>query len=365
MSKNSLYLKYRPFQLNDVVGQQHVTKTLKQASIQNKFVHSYMFGGTKGCGKTSSARILANLLTCENPQDGVLCGECQACKTVPRGVATDIIEMDGAKQRKVEDINALIEGVQWSPSVLKKKVVIIDEAHQLSSTAISALLKIVEEPPEYLTFIFCTTEVDKIPNTILSRSQMFNFRKISFENIAGRLKYIAEKEDISISEDALFDLAKLGRGSMRDAIGCFQQIETLANGKKIEAKSVQKYFGLIDRKIAFDIVKNMVDKNVTNVIDLVNDLVVSLANPKGILYEISEVFRNIMILKIQKDGSKWIDLPDYEIETLKEIGKDLNYSQLDSLSQEFSTIHKELEYSINERWVMESTLIRCMAKLRK
>jgi len=363
MSTNVLYLKYRPFQLQDVVGQQHVTKTLKQASIQNKFVHSYLFGGTKGCGKTTSSRILANLLTCDNPQDGVLCRECEACKTIPHGKATDIIELDGAKNRKVEDINSLIEGAQWSPAVLKRKVLIIDEAHQLSSTAISALLKIVEEPPEYLTFVFCTTEVNKIPNTILSRSQLFNFKKINFKHIASRLQYISEQENINISEDALFDIAKLGRGSMRDAIGFLQQIETIAGGKRIESKSVQKYFGVTDRNAAFNIVKNMVQKNLSEVIDEINDLFVSCADAQGILYEISEIFRNIMILKAQKGNSKWVDLPEYEIERLQKIGENLTFNQLDSLSQEFSTIKKELEYSINERWVMESTLIKCMAKL--
>lgn len=363
MSKKALYSKYRPFQLSDVIGQQHVTKTLKQASIDDKFVHSYMFGGVKGTGKTSTARIIANLLNCEDVKDGVLCGECKACKTIPLGVASDVIELDGAKNRKVEDINALIEGAQWSPSVLKKKVMIIDEAHQLTGTAISALLKIVEEPPSYLTFIFCTTEVDKIPNTILSRSQLFNFKKINFKDIAKRLTYIAEQEKIDISEDAVFDIAKLGRGSMRDAIGFLQQIDTIASGKRIEAKSVQKYFGITDRKVALDIVTNMINKNVSTVIDRVNDLVVSCADTKGILYEISEILRNIMILKVQKGDPKWIDLPEYEIQQLIKMGKDLSFDQLNSLSQEFSSVKKELEYSINERWVMESTLIRCMATL--
>ena len=154
MAKNTLYLKYRPLQINDVIGQPYIVSTLKQASIQNRFVHAYLLGGIKGCGKTSTARILANMITCSDIKDGVLCGKCTACTKISSGYATDDIELDGAKNGNVENVVELIDSAKWAPTELKKKIYIIDEAQQLSSKAISAMLKIVEEPPEYLTFIF-------------------------------------------------------------------------------------------------------------------------------------------------------------------------------------------------------------------
>jgi len=178
MRECALYNKYRPKQLDELVGQKYVVATFKQAALNDKFSQTYIFTGNRGCGKTTTARIVANLLTCENVKDGKVCGKCRACQTVPNGMAMDVIELDGAKNRNVEHIESLIEGAQWSPTELKRKVFILDECHQLSDKAISALLKITEEPPAYLTFIFCTTDAHKIPETILSRSQRFNFRKI-------------------------------------------------------------------------------------------------------------------------------------------------------------------------------------------
>lgn len=363
MSKNSLYLKYRPTQLDDLVGQKTFSQTLKQASKYDKFSHAYLFCGTKGCGKTSSSRIVANLMNCDNVKDGRVCGNCRACKSIPFGVAGDVIELDGAKQRKVEDINTLIEGASWSPQELKKKVFIIDEAHQLSSTAISALLKIVEEPPSYLVFIFCTTEPDKLPDTILSRSQRHIFNKISAGDVSGRLRYIAEQECIKIDDGALFSLAKMGRGSMRDAIGYLEQISTAAGEKEITEKAVYKYFGVADRKGVYDLVESMTKGDYSMVMEQCNDMIVASIDVRSLLYEVSEIFRNISMIKIQGEKTKLVDLPDHEIQKLAKLGQSMGLGQLDKLSKEFSTIEKELTYSINKRWIVESTLVRCTARL--
>ena len=248
MGKDALYLKYRPFNLDDLVGQRHVVATLKQASVQDKFAHSYLLSGNKGSGKTTTARILANLLTCDDVKNGKLCGKCPACMKIHNGTAMDVVEMDGAKNRSVDDVEKLIDSARFSPQEFKRKIYIIDECHQLSSTAISALLKIVEEPPEYLTFIFCTTELHKIPDTILSRSQRFNFLKIMSKDVVTRLKFIAESEKININDPALFDIARLGRGSMRDAIGYLEQIATAAAGKQIKSQFKSILGHLIDRE---------------------------------------------------------------------------------------------------------------------
>jgi DNA polymerase III subunit gamma/tau len=365
MSKQTLYLKFRPSQLEDVVGQKFTTSTLKQASISDKFAHAYVFSGNKGCGKTTTARILANLLTCEDVKDGKLCGKCRACQTIKDGMAMDVIELDCAANGNVENVQALIEGANWSPTELKRKVYILDECHQLTARAVSALLKIVEEPPEYLVFIFCTTEAKKIPATILSRAQRFNFKKLTSKDIVERLSYIAKQENIIVTEPALFEIAKISRGCLRDAIVPLEQIATIAANKEITETHVQKYFGLADRQGIVNIISSMADGNMALVLDQVNDLVVASVDVEAIAYEITEAFRNIMILKAQNGKTGLIDLPDHEIEKLKKLGEVIKLGQLDKLAQLFSNIKKELEFSINDRWILESTLIHGTALLRK
>ena len=364
-TKKSLYLKYRPTQLGDIVGQKHVVATLKQASINKEFAHSYLFSGNHGCGKTSVARILASLLTCENNKDGNVCGKCRACKTIHIGASLDVKELDGAANRGIDNVKSLIDSAQWSPQELARKVYIFDECHQLTKEATSALLKILEEPPSYLTFILCTTEVKKILPTILSRCQRFNFSKISSKDIAGRLAFIAQAEKINIENEALMSIAKMARGSMRDAIGYLEQIATVASSKMITAEHIQKYFGVVDRLGILAMVKAIIDGNIPLVLDQVNDMVMASADIKQIMFEVAETFRNTMILKAQKGQTKLIDLPDNEIAELKKISDVLQLSQLLKLAHLFSNIEKKMEFNINERWIMEATLINCVASLRK
>ena len=365
MERNDWHLKFRPFQLEDLVGQKNVVDTLTQASKHDHFANSYFFVGTKGCGKTSSARILATLMTCDNPVEGKLCGKCMACNTVPSDLAMDVIELDGAANGKVDNVQALIKGARWGPNHLKRKVYIIDECHELTGKAVSALLKIVEEPPPYLTFIFCTTEPDKVIDTITSRSQRFDFRKLLSKEIVGRLRYISDKEGVKVTDEALFILAKKSRGSMRDAVVALEQIATLAGDKEITEKHAQKCFGIADRQIVFQMINAMIKSDIPLVMDQVNDLIMSNVDTKNIAYEISEAFRCIMLLKANNGDCKWLDLPDHEISLLSKHAETVKLGQLDKMAKQFSTLRKELEFSINERWVLESTLIHCIALLRK
>jgi DNA polymerase-3 subunit gamma/tau len=364
-NQTSLYLKYRPIQLDDVVGQRNVVATLKQASLKKDFAHAYLLSGNHGCGKTSTARILATLMECENVQDGKVCGQCRPCKAIHIGAAADVIELDGASNRGIDNVKSIIDAAQWSPQELKRKVYLIDECHCLTKEANSALLKILEEPPSYVSFILCTTEINKILPTILSRCQRFNFNKISSKEIAQRLSFIAKKENIKIEDAGINIIAKIARGSMRDAVGYLEQIGTVAAEKNIAESHVQKYFGVTDRIGILNIVKAIIDSNIALILDQVNDMIMASSDCRQIMYEISDVFRNIMVLKAQKGDSRLVDLPDNEIEDLKKLGESLKITQILKLAHLFADVEKKMSFNINERWIMEATLINCVASLRK
>lgn len=363
--KTSLYLKYRPTHLEDIVGQKHVVATLKQASLKNEFAHAYLFSGQYGSGKTTTGRILASLMTCESAKEGKACGVCRSCKSIHNGVCIDVIELDGATNRGIDNIKSLIEAAQWSPQELNRKIYLLDEVHQLSKEATSALLKTLEEPPAYLTFILCTTETNKILPTILSRCQRFNFTKILSKEIAQRLLHIAQKESINIEEEAIMLIAKMARGSMRDAIGYLEQIGTVAAGKKITAQGLQKYFGITDRRAILNIAKSIINGEIPALLDQINDLVMASVDCKQILLELSDIFRNAMIIKVQNNNLKSVDLPDYEIQELKKMSENLSLEQILKLAQMFSEIEKKVSFNINERWITEATLINCVSLLRK
>jgi DNA polymerase-3 subunit gamma/tau len=362
MAQETLYSKYRPKTLEEVVGQVSIVTTLKRAADANGFVNAYIFSGSYGCGKTTTARILANLINCENVKDGKQCGECVACKKVPSKSTLDIIELDGATKTSVEDIKSLMASAQYGPQELKQKVFIIDECHQLSSTAISALLKILEEPPAYLTFILCTTELKKLQDkfgTILSRCQKYHFKTISSKDILQRLRHIADSESISIEDDALLGISQMSRGHMRDAIGYLQQIATLANGNNIQAQHIQKYFGTADRKAVLNIIRSMFDNKMALLMDQINDLVMASVDVREIMLEISDALRNIMLLQISGINKDIVDLPEHEIQELIEIGEKVDVQKLSKLSTYFSDLDRDISININERWIMEAKLIHC------
>lgn len=362
--------KYRPSQLSHVVGQKHIVATLTQASINDKFAQAYLFSGIKGCGKTSMGRILSKLMTCEYPVDGKSCGKCRACKAIPLNASLDVKELDGASKNKVEEARNIIDAAHYPPSELKRKIFIIDECHMLTKQANNAMLKLVEEPPSYLNFIFCTTEPRKMIDTIISRCQRFNFYRIPSKDIAERLKFIAGREEININDKALFIIAKMARGSLRDAIGYLEQIGTVGINKEIKEDNIQKYFGIANRKGIYNIVKAIKNGDLPLLLDLINDLIIAGAVCKDILFEITEVLRSAMILKANKNQNQnndkeLIDLPDFEIEELKKISEGMKLSQLLKMAHLFAGIDKQLEFSINDRWIMEATLINCVAILRK
>ena len=218
MAYQALYRKWRPLTFDDVVGQEHITQTLKNEIVNGKLAHAYLFCGTRGTGKTSTAKILARAVNCLNPQNGNPCNECEVCRGILDETIMDVLELDGASRNKVENIRDIIDDVMFLPSVAKKKVYIIDEVHMVTTQAFNALLKTLEEPPEHVMFILATTELNKIPPTVLSRCQRFDFRRITNEDIVGRLKTILSGDGRSATDEALSLVAELGDGSMRDSL---------------------------------------------------------------------------------------------------------------------------------------------------
>ena len=292
--------KWRPQKFEDVVGQEHITTTLKNAIVNNRIAHAFLFAGPRGCGKTTTARILAKTLNCLNPQKGEPCNECEMCKSFLASQTLDIIEIDGASNRRIEEIRTLRESVKYAPTKGKFKIYIIDEVHMLTTESFNALLKTLEEPPEHTLFIFATTDVHKVPLTIISRCQRFDFRRIELATIKNRLKEIADAEGIEIDDLALTLIAKKADGALRDAQSLFDQVISFS-GKKVESNVLSKMFNLIDEDVYFTISDSILDKNFTSAFEVTQKIYENGWNFIDFLNGLNEHFRNIMTVVIRKN----------------------------------------------------------------
>ncbi len=288
--------KWRPMVFEDVVGQSHITNTLVNAIKTKRVAHAYIFSGQRGCGKTTTARILAKALNCSSPADANPDNACDVCVEITEGRSLDVIEIDGASNRGVEEIRNLRESVRYAPARGKTKVYIIDEVHMLTKEAFNALLKTLEEPPPHVVFIFATTEIHKVPTTILSRCQRFDFRRIATDKILARLKYIAHEENVSIDDDALLIIAKKGDGSLRDAQSIFDQVRSFC-GNTITAADAQEVLHVLDLELFFRVTDLVKAKNVRGAIDLVDEIVRSGYDIREFLNGLSEHFRNLLVVR--------------------------------------------------------------------
>ena len=274
MSYTALYRKYRPSEFEDVKGQEHIVTTLKNQIKADRIGHAYLFCGTRGTGKTTVAKIFAKAVNCEHPVDGSPCGECASCKAIAAGSSMNVIEIDAASNNGVENIRQIREEVSYSPTQGKYKVYIIDEVHMLSIGAFNALLKTLEEPPSYVIFILATTESHKIPITILSRCQKYDFRRISIETISDRLMDLLQQEGVEAEEKAVRYVAKAGDGSMRDALSLLDQCIAFYLGEPLTYDHVLEVLGAVDTEVFSRLLRSILANNVVQAIELLEELIV-------------------------------------------------------------------------------------------
>jgi len=304
--------KWRPQDFDEIVGQEHITTTLKNAIKQDRVAHAYLFCGPRGIGKTTTARILAKALNCEKGPTPTPCNKCASCKEITGGNSLDIIEIDGASNRGIDEIRNLRESVKFSPHTGKFKVYIIDEVHMLTSEAFNALLKTLEEPPAHVKFIFATTAPHKLIPTILSRCQRFNFRRLSSKDIAEKLQKIAKQEKIKIEEEAVFTIVQSASGSMRDAESLLDQLATYCKNN-ITAKDVSCVLGAVEKQALYEFSQHIIDKDTASAIKLINKIIDDGVDPYQFVLALIEYFRNAMFIKQGKELTPLLELSKDDI----------------------------------------------------
>ena len=311
----ALYRKWRPKGFDAVCGQEHITSVLRYEIINDRYSHAYLFCGSRGTGKTTCAKLMAKAVNCLHPVDGSPCGECEACRAIDEERTTDVIEMDAASNTGVDYIRDIREAVMYAPSMLKNRVYIIDEVHMLTQSAFNALLKTLEEPPSRVVFILATTEQQKIPATILSRCQRFEFRRIASDIIVKRLAYIAEQEGISAEPSALKVIAKMAQGGMRDAISLLELCA--GDGKEITLSAVKAVTGAVGREQASAVVSAIARKDTDALFEIVAEAVASSRELTVFWQELTDFYRDMLIFRTARTPERYLDLTSDEAETLK------------------------------------------------
>jgi DNA polymerase-3 subunit gamma/tau len=354
--------KWRPQLFEEVVGQQHITQTLQNAISQKRVAHAFLFTGARGVGKTSTARILAKALNCEKGPQINPCGQCTNCQEVTHGTSMDVIEIDGASNRGIDEIRELKENVRYTPAKSRYKIYIIDEVHMLTKEAFNALLKTLEEPPPHIIFIFATTEPHKIPATILSRCQRYDFKRIPFREVIGSLKRIVEEEKIQISQRGLLSIAQESEGSLRDAQSLLDQVIAYA-GKNIRDEDIAEVLGLIDRKILNDTIEAIVNRDVERCMEVIEVVYHFGYDLQHFCRELLQYLRNLILIKVSQHPEGLMELPEEELELFKRQAEKFQFDQLNHLFSLLLKGEQEIAQSTFPRTMLEMTLIR-MATLR-
>jgi DNA polymerase-3 subunit gamma/tau len=358
MAYEVLARKWRPQQFADVVGQEHVTKTLTNAIESGRVAHAYIFIGSRGIGKTTSARILAKALNCEKGPTPYPCDECDSCKEVMAGNSLDVIEIDAASNTGVDYVRDLRDGARYAPARDAYKIYIIDEVHMLSTAAFNALLKTLEEPPDHVKFIFATTDVHKVLPTILSRCQRFDLRRISVQDIVGRLRAGCKEEGVSISEDALLAIARGAEGGLRDAESALDQIISF-RGKEIEEEDVLAVFGLVSRHVLENLAVAILKSDVPSIIQIVAEMDQAGKDLQRVVMELMEHFRNLLVVLYAGKGASALELPEVQIKFYEELAASTAAGRVLRIIDALVETDGRMRYALSKKTLLETGLIRC------
>lgn len=358
MSYTALYRKWRPSTFDEVKGQDHIVTTLKNQVINDRIGHAYLFCGTRGTGKTSVAKILAKAVNCAHPVDGNPCGECEVCRAVAAGASMNVIEIDAASNNGVDNIREIKEEVAYPPTQGRFKVYIIDEVHMLSIGAFNALLKTLEEPPAYVIFILATTEAHKIPITILSRCQRYDFKRISIDTISARLSELMVAEDISADERALRYVAKAADGSMRDALSLLDQCLAFYMGQELKYENVLEVLGAVDTEVFSDFFRGIVDGDAIGLIHKLEKIIIDGRDLSQFVSDFTWYLRNLMLLQSQTDASDVLEMSEENMKLLKEDAKLTDLNGVMRYIRIFSELSGQLKNSSQKRVMVEVALIK-------
>ncbi|MCA4158314.1 DNA polymerase III subunit gamma/tau [Priestia megaterium] len=356
MAYQALYRVYRPQSFNDVVGQQHIIKTLQNALVQEKFSHAYLFSGPRGTGKTTAAKILAKAVNCEKAPIAEPCNECATCRGITDGSISDVIEIDAASNNGVDEIRDIRDKVKYAPSAVRYKVYIIDEVHMLSIGAFNALLKTLEEPPAHVIFILATTEPHKIPLTIISRCQRFDFKRISPEDIVYRMKEVLGSEELEVSEDALYEIAKASEGGMRDALSLLDQAISYST-EKVSLEDVLSITGAVSQAFIVKIVQAIFNENIVEALDSVESLIKNGKDPARFVEDLIFYYRDVLLYQASEENAYLLEKAAVN-EEFKELSSKMDSAFIYKVIAELNQTQQEMKWSNHPRVLLEVALVK-------
>ncbi|MCI0526846.1 MAG: DNA polymerase III subunit gamma/tau [Nitrospira sp.] len=359
MSYEVIARKWRPQQFDQIIGQGHVTQTLKNEISNGRIAHAFLFSGTRGVGKTTTARILAKALNCrkDDKPNPIPCEICGACVEIKRGAAVDVLEIDAASNRGIDEIRELRESVKYAPAKLRYKVYIIDEVHMLTREAFNALLKTLEEPPQHVVFILATTDVHKVPITILSRCQRFDFRRVSLKELTASLRHVVESESVQIDEQSLVYIAKTSEGSIRDAQSLLDQMISYS-GTQIHHEDVQTLLGVIGQETLKRFAEVILSKKAQDVFQLVENLTLHGYDLGHFCKELIEYFRNLVIIKLVPNPETLVEDISLDLKSLKELVSTISLQELQQIFKFLLETESELKRTSYPRFALEMALVR-------
>ncbi len=358
MSYVALYRKFRPNDFDDVKGQDHIVKALRNQIKSNRVGHAYLFSGTRGTGKTTIAKIMAKAVNCLNTKDGNPCNECSICNAINNQTSLNVVEIDAASNNGVDNIRQIVDEVQYSPTEGKFRVYIIDEVHMLSTGAFNALLKTLEEPPAYVMFILATTEYHKIPVTILSRCQKYEFKRMKVDTIIERLHELMEKENIEADEDAIKYMARCADGAMRDALSILDQCTSFYFNEKLTYDKVLDVLGAVDTDIFIELYYSIINQDVSKGINLIDELILKGKDLTQLIVSFTWFLRNVMLVKTSTDIDDIIDMPSEKVLQLRKMSVDVDLDSLLRYIRIFSELSNQIKFATQKRVMVETAFIK-------